>query len=390
VGGRAAASRTSLTLLASIALLAFASPGRQQAAAPAHPTVEFFWRLPAGFPEPAVPADNPMSGAKVELGRHLFYDVRLSGSGHFSCASCHRQELAFTDGRGRAIGSTGETHPRSAMSLTNVAYNATYNWANPTMTRLEQQALDPMLNRDPIELGIAGRQEEVLERLRRDDEMANQFERAFPEEEISIDTVVRAIAAFERTLISGNSPYDRYVFWGEPLGETEKRGLELFLSERTRCSECHAGLNFSGPVRVLGQATAATTSAPRIGAAAPEFHNTGLFNEDGAGAYPAPNRGVFEITGRAEDMGRFRAPTLRNVEVTAPYMHDGSLATLDEVIRFYADGGRDSGRHSPLKSELLSGFSLTAQEQADLVAFLGALTDREFLTDRRFAAPREP
>ncbi len=328
-----------------------------------------------------------MSAAKVRLGRRLFYDSRLSGSGDFSCADCHRQELAFTDGRGRALGATGQTHPRSAMSLTNVAYNATYNWADPSLMRLEQQALNPMLNRDPVELGIAGREEEVLERLREDEATKALFREAFPEEQISIDTVTRAIAAFERTLISGNSPYDRYLFWDEPLDDAEKRGMELFFSERMRCSECHSGLNFSGPVRA---AVAPGAGGPETGKVESEFHNTGLFDEDGAGAYPAPNRGVFEITKLAEDMGRFRAPTLRNIEVTAPYMHDGSLATLSEVVLFYAGGGRGAGRTSPLKSKLLSGFALTAQEQDDLIAFLGSLTDREFLTDSRFAAPEEP
>ncbi|MCH7664363.1 MAG: di-heme enzyme [Acidobacteria bacterium] len=359
----------------------------------APPARAFPWQLPAGFPEPEVPQNNPMSAAKVRLGRHLFYDRRLSGTGHFSCASCHRQELAFTDGRGRAIGATGARHPRSAMSLTNVAYNATYNWADPSVTRLEEQALNPMLNRDPIELGIAGREVEVLERLRSDGETVAMFEQAFPGETISIDGITRAIAAFERTLISGNSPYDRYVFWGEQLEDAEARGMELFFSERVRCSECHAGLNFSGPVRAVDSAItnltamAAKTDKPLSGEFQSEFHNTGLFDEDGAGAYPAPNRGVFEITNRAEDMGRFRAPTLRNIEVTAPYMHDGSLRTLEEVIGFYAEGGRGSGRSSPLKSKLVSGFALDIQEQTDLVAFLKALTDRGFLTDPRFEDP---
>ena len=379
--------------------------GRREAAPPAPlepvaPLARAFpWQLPAGFPEPEVPQNNPMSAAKVRLGRHLFYDRRLSGTGHFSCASCHRQELAFTDGRGRAIGATGARHPRSAMSLTNVAYNATYNWADPSLTRLEEQALNPMLNRKPIELGIAGREEEVLERLRSDGETVALFEQAFPGEVISIDTITRAIAAFERTLISGNSPYDRYVFWGEELEDAEARGMELFFSERVRCSECHAGLNFSGPVRAVGSAITAITAItaipaktdePRSGEFRSEFHNTGLFDEDGAGAYPEPNRGVFEITHRAGDMGRFRAPTLRNIEVTAPYMHDGSLATLDEVIGFYAAGGRGPGRSSPLKSKRVSGFAVDIQEQTDLVAFLRALTDRDFLTDPRFADPREP
>lgn len=348
------------------------------------------WRLPAGFPEPEVPPDNPMSAAKVDLGRRLFYDRRLSGNGHLACSSCHRQELAFTDGLGQAVGSTGEVHPRGSMSLTNVAYNATYNWADPTMTRLEDQALNPMLNENPIELGMAGMEEEVFERLRNDDSLVELFAQAFPSETISLGTLTRAIAAFERTLISGNAPYDRYLFWDEPLPDPAARGMVLFFSERTGCFRCHAGLNLSGPVRAkdsVVDSMNAPTDEPSSGELQSGFHNTGLFDEDGAGAYPEPNRGVFEITGRAEDMGRFRAPTLRNVEVTAPYMHDGSFATLEEVVRFYVDGGRGPGRSSPLKSRLVSGLDIDLREEGDLVAFLKALTDRSFLTDQRFADP---
>jgi len=247
--------------------------------------------------------------------------------------------------------------------------------------------LNPMLNSNPIELGIAGREEEVVGRLASDESTVVMFEKAFPGERISITTVTRAIAAFERTLISGNSPYDRFVFWGERLEDEEARGLELFFSERTGCSECHAGLNLSGPVRAADPAMAMRTAKPRSGEFQSAFHNTGLFDQDGAGAYPAPNRGVFEITNQPGDMGRFRAPTLRNIEVTAPYMHDGSLATLEEVIRFYASGGRGAGRSSPLKSPLVSGFELELREESDLVAFLRALTDRSFLSDPRFADP---
>lgn len=357
---------------------------------PPPPARVYAWQLPAGFPEPEVPEDNPMSAAKVELGRRLFYDRRLSGNGHFACSTCHRQELAFTDALPRAVGSTGEEHPRGSMSLTNVAYNTTYNWADPTLTSLEDQALNPMRNENPIELGMAGLEDEILERLRADPGLVERFDRVFPGEPISLDTLRRAIAAFERTLISGNSPYDRYLFWDEPLPAAAARGMALFFSERTRCSECHAGLNLSGPVRTAVSADDRPLAATeeRLGAESRlGFHNTGLFDLDGSGAYPAPNRGVFEFTGRGEDMGRFRAPTLRNIEVTAPYMHDGSFATLEEVIGFYADGGRGAGRANPLKSRLLSGFDLDFREQADLVAFLKALTDRSFLTDPRHAEP---
>jgi cytochrome c peroxidase len=357
--------------------------------ADARPAAEpWIWRLPPGFPEPLVPADNPMSEAKVLLGRHLFYDRRLSGNGTQSCADCHRRDLAFTDGRARAVGSTGEVHPRGAMSLTNVAYNRSFNWADPTLATLEEQLDVPLFNRQPVELGAAGREAEIERRLRSDAVYADLFRQAFPglEEPVSMANAKRALAAFERTLLSGRSAYDRLVFDGDRAALTEAawEGMRLFFSERLGCFECHAGLTFSGPVVHRGSPEAE-----------PAFHNTGLYGIEPDFAYPTGNRGLFEHTGRIADMGRFKAPTLRNIALTAPYMHDGSLATLDEVLDHYAAGGRHlpegpragDGRSSPHKSPLVDGFALGAVERTRLIAFLGSLTDRELLADERFSDP---
>ena len=337
------------------------------------------WNLPAGFPQPLVPADNPMTAEKVRLGRFLFYDTRLSGNATSACATCHRPELAFTDGRPRAVGSTGERHPRGAMSLVNVAYNATYTWADPRLERVEDQMLVPLSGHDPIELGIGGREREVLERFRGDPELLALFREAFPSDAdpLTLQSVVRAIAAFTRTILSGDSPYDRFVYRGEgdAMSASARRGMRLFFSERLRCAECHGGFTFSGPIRFEGAADIA-----------PTFHNTALYDLDGQGAYPPENTGLHAVTGAAVDMGRFRAPTLRNVAVTAPYMHDGSVATLDEVIDLYAAGGR--APKNPLKSERLSGFSIDAAEKRDLLAFLDSLTDHGFLTDPTLGDPR--
>ena len=157
-----------------------------------------------------------MSPAKVELGRHLFYDARLSGNGSQACASCHRQALAFTDGRPRAVGSTGEVHRRGAMSLTNVAYNVALTWADPGTRRLEDQALIPMLGDRPVELGLKGREAELVGRLEADERYVAMFRGAFPVEPapITLANVTRALASFERTLISGDSAYDRLVYQG--------------------------------------------------------------------------------------------------------------------------------------------------------------------------------
>jgi len=333
--------------------------------------------LPPGFPPPPTPGDNPLTEAKAELGRHLFFDTRLSSDGTFSCSSCHQPVHAFTDSRQRAIGVTGDIHPRNTMGLANVAYNASLNWADPRLNRLEEQMEIPMFSIKPVEMGISGHEEEVLTRLLGEPRYGELFHEAFPEQRapINLENVILAIASFERTLISGSSPYDRYVYWDdrESLSDTARRGMRLFFSNELACSQCHSGFNFSGPVVLPGE-------TPE-----PAFHNTALYDLDGAGSYPEGNQGVIEHTGIAEDMGRFRAPTLRNIALTAPYMHDGSLPTLEAVIEHYAAAGRAA--QNPWKSSLVSGFELSAAESRDLVRFLESLTDRAFVEDPRFENP---
>jgi len=348
----------------------------------------FEWNLPSGFPTPTVPADNPMSREKVELGRHLFYDRRLSGNETTSCGTCHLQALAFTEGRAHALGSTGELHRRSSMSLVNVAYLPSLTWANPLITRLEQQALLPMFGEEPVELGLAGKEQELLQRLRADATYQKLFPAAFPEdkEPFSLTSITRALASFQRSLISGRSAYDRYASGEDPgaLSSSAKRGMALFFSEKTECFHCHGGFNFSDSTVHEGKPFAEVL-----------FHNTGLYNLDGQGAYPAVDTGLLEVTQQPEDMGRFRTPTLRNIALTAPYMHDGSIATLEEAIAHYQVGGRritegphaGSGELSPLKSSFVKGFTLSEQERDDLASFLRSLTDEEFVRDPRFADP---
>jgi cytochrome c peroxidase len=341
-------------------------------------TPAYLWHLPRGLPMPRVPADNPMSDAKVQLGRRLFYDTRLSGNGTYACASCHRQARAFTDGRAHAIGSTGGVHPRSAMTLTNVAYNVTYGWADAALMSLEAQMAVPMFNEHPIELGLRGRESAVVARFSADARIAGEFGRVFPGEvpAVTLPHIVKAIAAFERTIVSAGSPFDRYLYQDDKSAMTPAalRGKDLFFSPRLKCSECHASFNLSGPVTFDG--------APKV---EPLFHNTALYNIDGRGAYPSSDRGLFDRTQQPKDMGRFRAPTLRNVAVTAPYMHDGSVSTLRAAIAHYARGGVAS----PLKSDRLKGFTLTSAETRDLVAFLDSLTDRAFLTNPALGPPRD-
>ena len=359
-------------------------------APPAAPAAPWQWQLPAGFAPPVVPADNPMSPAKVELGRHLFHDARLSGNGTQSCAGCHAAERAFGDSRSVARGSTGQNHPRNAPPLINIAYHLSLDWAKPAPRTLEEQMHTPLFGTQPVEMGVNdGNREQVLERLRRDAAYPARFAAAFGGAAAPIhwDNVIKAIAAFERSLIAAGSRHDQAQAGQITLTPAEQRGQRLFFGERARCAACHGGPNFSGQF----------ASADGV-ALAPAFHNIGLYNLDGQGAYPAPNRGVFEVSGRAEDMGRFRAPSLRNVALTAPYFHDGSVATLEAVLDIHAAGGRQigngpyagDGRANPFKDPLAGQITLDAQDKADLLAFLQALTDPAIATEPRFADPFAP
>ena len=344
--------------------------------------------VPPGFPLPKIPEDNPLSAEKITLGKRLFYDNRMSSNNTMSCASCHLQSQAFTDGLLTPVGSTGEVHPRNSMTLTNAVYNSRLNWANPMIKTLQAQALIPMLGESPLELGWSGNEQKILDSFRVDPIYRDEFVQAFPGEvePFTEGHVAKAVAAFVSTLISGNSAFDKSLYQNDStaMSDSAKRGRDLFFSERLECFHCHGSFNFSQSVIHNG------TSFDEI-----EFHNNGLYNIGGTGAYPDNNRGLWEFTFKAEDMGRFRAPTLRNVELTAPYMHDGSIATLEEVIDHYARGGRKiesgeyagDGARSPFKSEFINGFVLTEAEKTDLLNFLKSLTDWEFVCDKRFSDP---
>jgi len=306
---------------------------------------EFNWNLPRGFPTPAVPADNPMSDAKVALGRRLFFETRLSVTHAYSCASCHDPTRAFTDGRAVALGATGQPTANGAMSLANVAYNISFGWSKPKVQSLEAQMLEPLRNQHPVEMGLSGREPEVMAWLEADPQYRADFTQAFPESNghPTFDRMVKAIAAFERTLISGRSPFDLYVFEGrhDALTAQAKRGMALFYSARLGCSACHSGFNFAGNWRDAQGATGEPS-----------------FARNGTSTTP------------------LRVPTLRNITLTAPYMHDGRFSTLEAVIDHY----QDAGQHRSDKNEPhLQPFVLDPAERAALIAFLHSLTDEEFV-----------
>jgi cytochrome c peroxidase len=302
------------------------------------PAVPYAWQLPRGFPEPVVPADNPMNESKVRLGAQLFTDTRLSINGRYSCQSCHSPQHAFTDGLARSRGASGETLLLNAPTVLNAGYNASLGWHDAGVHTLEQQMRGPLFNEHPQELGLAGREAEIESTLGADAAMAAEFSAAFPGETraISMDNVIRAIAAYERTLFAGGSPFDRYVFGGEheALGAAEKRGMALFFSARSGCSSCHGGINFAGPWIDHTQPTAAA---------------------------------VFADTGTGESV---RVPTLRNLDFTAPYMHDGRFASIDAVLDHYEKLATD-----PSADPRLRRAPLTTEERASLRAFLRSLDD---------------
>jgi cytochrome c peroxidase len=350
-------------------------------------TREFNWNIPEHVPLPIVPSDNPVDEAMFQLGRHLFYDLRLSGNGSQSCASCHHQSMAFAESLERSIGSTGELHPRNAQSLVNVAFNTTYTWANPALVTLEQQILVPLFGEFPVEQGITEDNKDAVLAAIGADAKYQQLIAEAGIDALNFNTIVKALATFVRGINSFSSDTDRYEN-GEVnvLTSAALKGRELFFSEGLECFHCHGGYNF----------TNATADSSQLFVDTP-FHNTGLYNIDGQGAYPEISQGIIEITGKASDMGRFKAPSLRNVALTAPYMHDGSIATLEEVIRTYAAGGRNisngvnagDGRANPFRDGFVSGFDISEDDIQSLIAFLESLTDFELINNPRFANPWE-
>lgn len=347
----------------------------------------YAWQLPESYPLPLVPADNPMSAEKVELGRRLFYDSRLSINGTTSCGTCHQQSVAFTDGLAQSVGATGVAHSRSSMSLVNVAYAARLTWANHLLDRLEFQALTPLFGESPVEMGMSGRESDVVALLREDPHYKAAFPDIFPRDadSYSVLNALRAVASFVRSIVSFDSPYDRYLRGDtDAMSQPALRGMSLFFSERLECFHCHGGFNFTD------SSTHANAQVESVG-----FHNNGLYNIAGSGAYPPDNTGLYDVTGERRDMGRFKAPSLRNIAITAPYMHDGSIATLEDVLRHYELGGRaitqgpraGDGSRNPYKSSFIKGFSLSDAERAEVLAFLHSLTDASVLHDARFADP---
>jgi cytochrome c peroxidase len=331
-------------------------------------------RLPQpalGLPPVPIPRDNPQTPEKVALGRALFDDKRLSADGQVSCSTCHQPDRAFTDGRVLAQGVRQQNGTRNAPTLINSAYLTSLFW-DGRRGSLEEQAGDPLVN--PVEHGLDSH-EELLARVRADAAYAAGFRAAFDAapEAIRLEHVVKALAAFQRTLVAGDSPFDRYRYGGDPgaLSDAQVRGLGLFAG-RAGCTACHTigkedALLTDNAFHTIGigQERAQPRLADRtmrLVRLSPSERDRSITSDP-----EIADLGRFAVTLKPADIGRFRTPTLRNVALTAPYMHDGSVPTLGEAVaREVYYRGLESGR--PLV--------LTPQEKADLVAFLEALTSR--------------
>jgi cytochrome c peroxidase len=349
---------------------------------------EFEFKLPLGISRDVwtyfIPKDNPMTAEKVALGRELFFDKRLSADGSISCADCHAPERAFTDGKRIAEGIGGRTGSRNSPTLLNAMFNTGQFWDGRAES-LEAQARLPLVNPDEM-----GKQtdEQIIARLRALPDYTNRFGRVFGRP-ITMDAVARAIAAFERTLVAGNSPFDRYQAGdSNALGSAARSGMILFRG-KARCNVCHTinqGLGAypflsDGNFRNTGVAAVATGFAAvsrRAMQVASDFKPALL-----AELNKQPDSqllGRFLVTGNTLDIGAFRTPSLRNVELTAPYFHDGSAATLADVVKFYVKGGSENA----FRDWQLEPVDLSEDEQRDLVEFLRALTSDE--TRRSFEA----
>ena len=285
----------------------------------------------------AIPSENHFSQVRVELGRQLFFEKALSIDSSLSCASCHQTELYLTDGLTRSKGFEGQEVDRNSPSLFNVAWHPGFLREGGVPT-LEMQVLVPVQEHREFNFNMVL----LAERLRKDTAYTRMAREAY-DRELDPFVIVRAISAFERTFISGNSPYDQFFFQGKKsLSKQALRGYALFHSDKLNCGKCHSGFNFSNYKALCN----------------------GLYEE-------YPDVGKFRLTEIETDRGCFKVPSLRNVEKTSPYMHDGSLTDLNQVIDHYAAGGKGH----PNQSALIKGFEISEKEREALLAFLESLTD---------------
>lgn len=308
-------------------------------------------KLPLGLQEEAayIPPDNPLTAEKIELGRQLFFDGRLSADGTVSCATCHAPDKGFSDGRPTSVGIKGQVGGRNAPATVNRLFSQDQFWDGRAAS-LEEQALGPIKN--PIEMGNT--LDGMIATVSGIKGYRKQFKQVFGTD-VNAAGVAKAIAAFERSLVCGNSAFDRYEDGDDAaLSESEQRGLEIF-RERGNCARCHTGFAFTDE----------------------RYHNIGVGMDKSN-----PDLGRYAMTKKESDKGAFKTPTLRDIAASAPYFHDGSAKTLEDVVEFYDKGGTKN----PNLSNEIKRLLLSAPEKADLVAFLKSLS----CPDLKVAAPALP
>lgn len=294
---------------------------------------EYELDLPTGLKNMRIPRDNPLTEAKIELGKQLYFDPRLSRDNTISCASCHDPQLGWSNGAAFATGIEGQVGGRSAPTILNAGYSYFQFWDGRAI-QLEGQALGPIEN--PIEMDL--KVDELVKKLNGIEGYRDQFKEVFGGD-VTADNIAKAIASFERTILSGDAPYDRFKAGDETaLSEAAQRGMNLFFN-KAKCSSCHSGSNFSDAA----------------------FHNVGVSMDK-----EQPDLGRYTVTQIEGDKGRFKTPTLREIARTAPYMHDGSEKTLRDVVVYYNKGGFNN----PQLDEAIFPLKLTDQEIDDLVTFM--------------------
>ncbi|MBT31700.1 MAG: cytochrome-c peroxidase [Thalassobius sp.] len=314
----------------------------------------------------SIPKDNPTTQEGIALGRMLFYENKLSKNNAISCASCHQQKLAFTDGKTFSTGADGLQTKRNAMSLSNLLWVRNFFW-DGRAKGLEAQAVFPMIDSHEMNQSL----DVTVEKLKETEIYPQAFNKAFGSTEITANKIVKAIAQFERTLISADSKYDQYLSGAYSPTEQELRGMELFMTvpqpqkniRGANCGHCH------GTPKIFKEL----------------FHNNGLDSNP-------TDIGRMEFTGQEIDRGRFRVATLRNIALTAPYMHDGRFKTLEEVLDHYNEHVQPSATLSPFISDVSNeidgeSLALTQDEKKDIIAFLHMLTDSTFINNPKFSNP---
>jgi cytochrome c peroxidase len=323
-----------------------------------------------------------IDSTKIELGRFLFFDRRLSVNNTRSCATCHNPQFAFTDGYKRSLGVYADLHQRNTQPLFNLEYLKYFTAADSTLHSPLQQMDNPLFSDHPAEMGVKGNEGKILQKIATDKMYQQLFESVG--KEISWINIKQAISSFISSIYSGNSPYDKFIKGDSAaLTSSQKRGLKLFFSAELKCASCHGGFNFSTP-SVTNEKGDTTF-----------YFNTGLYNIDGKGAYPAYDEGLCQLTKNKTDMGKFRVPSLRNLAFTAPYFHDGSAASLTEVIDSYACGGRKisdgiykgDGSKNPFKHPFVSGFAISEADKINLISFLQSLSDSSFINNPFYQNP---